>query len=150
MPAIRQIGAGLNRRQVIAAATVLCATKTAASTDAVASVPHETKWVSGGVGLIHHVLFWLKNPESQAARARLIQGLSTLAQIEAVSAIYVGVPAATAQRGVVDHSYSVSEMLFFEDVAAQNAYQGDPIHQQFVADCSHLWERLVVYDVDIR
>jgi hypothetical protein len=29
----------------------------------------------------------------------------------------------------------------------QRAYQEHPIHQKFVADCSHLWERVVVYDV---
>ena len=59
----------------------------------------------------------------------------------------IGVPADTEQRGVVDGSYSASEILFFDDVEGQNAYQVHPIHKQFVADCEHLWERVVVYDV---
>jgi hypothetical protein len=46
----------------------------------------------------------------------------------------------------VDSSFSASEILFFDDVAGQDAYQEHPIHKQFVADCSHLWERVVVYD----
>jgi hypothetical protein len=47
---------------------------------------------------------------------------------------------------VVDATYSASEILFFDDVAGQNVYQGHPIHKEFVDKCSHLWERVVVYD----
>lgn len=35
-------------------------------------------------------------------------------------------PADTAQRGVIDASYSVSDILLFDDVAGQNAYQVHP------------------------
>jgi hypothetical protein len=70
-----------------------------------------------------------------------------LAGVDTVRGIHIGVPADTEQRGVVDGSYSASELLFFDDVAGQDAYQVHPIHKQFVADCEHLWERVVVYDV---
>ena len=60
--------------------------------------------------------------------------------------IYIGVPAATEERSVIDASYSASELIFFDDLVGQKAYQDDPIHQQFVADCSALWEKVVVYD----
>lgn len=96
--------------------------------------------------LVHHVFFWLKNPDSKEDLARLIAGLRTLENIETVRGIHIGVPASTEQRSVVDASYSASELLFFDDVAGQNVYQEHPIHQKFVADCSHLWERVVVYD----
>jgi len=56
------------------------------------------------------------------------------------------VPASTEKRDVVDNSFSASEMLFFDDLAGQKAYQDHPVHKQFVADCSHLWQRVVVYD----
>src|SRR5690606_12488145 len=59
----------------------------------------------------------------------------------------IGVPADTEQRGVVDGSYSASEILFFDDVEGQNAYQVHPIRKQSVADGEHRWERVVVYDV---
>lgn len=72
--------------------------------------------------------------------------MRTLENIETVRGIHIGVPASTEQRSVVDASYSASELLFFDDVAGQNVYQEHPIHQKFVADCSHLWERVVVYD----
>jgi hypothetical protein len=96
--------------------------------------------------LAHHVFFWLKNPQSKADLARLLAGLHTLAKIETVRAVHFGVPASTEKRDVVDNSYSASEILFFDDTAGQKIYQDHPIHQKFVADCSHLWERVVVYD----
>jgi hypothetical protein len=51
----------------------------------------------------------------------------------------------------VDSSFSASELLFFDDLAGQKTYQDHPIHQQFIADCAHLWTKVVVYDsVDIK
>ena len=97
--------------------------------------------------VIHHVFFWLKNPSSKEDLAKLLAGLQTLKKIKTVRNIYIGVPASTEQRSVVDSSYSASELLFFNDLAGQKAYQDDPIHQQFISDCSHLWEKVVVYDV---
>ncbi|HZH96633.1 MAG TPA: Dabb family protein, partial [Flavisolibacter sp.] len=53
-------------------------------------------------------------------------------------------------RTVVDSSYSASELLFFNDLAGQKAYQDDPIHLKFIKDCGHLWQKVVVYDsVDV-
>jgi len=97
--------------------------------------------------LVHHVFFWLKRPDSAEDRARLIAGIRTLGGIETVRALHVGVPASTEKREVVDSSYSVSELLYFDDLAGQAAYQTHPIHRQFVADCSHLWSKVIVYDV---
>ena len=96
--------------------------------------------------LVHHVFFWLKNPGSKADLAQLLAGIRSLAAIETVRGIHVGVPASTEKREVVDNSYSASEMLFFDDLAGQKAYQDHPVHKKFVEDCSHLWERVVVYD----
>lgn len=97
-------------------------------------------------GVIHHVFFWLKNPDSKEDRDKLLKGLRTLKGIETVRQIHIGVPASTEKRDVVDNSYSVSELLFFDDLAGQKTYQDHPIHQQFIKDCSHLWAKVVVYD----
>ena len=131
-----------SRRDVIIAATAIAGAgvATEASAAATASKPSIPP-------VVHHVFFWLKNPKSKEDLAKLLAGLRTLGAIETVKAIHIGVPAETEQRGVVDASYSASEILFFDDVAGQNAYQVHPIHQKFVADCQHLWERVVVYDV---
>ena len=96
--------------------------------------------------LAHHVFFWLKNPNSRADLNRLLEGLRTLEEIESVRRIHIGVPASTEKRDVVDSSYSVSELIFFDDVAGQDAYQVHPIHEKFVEQCSHLWQKVIVYD----
>ena len=37
--------------------------------------------------------------------------------------------------------------MFFDNIEDQEAYQNDPIHKKFIEDCSHLWEKVIVYDV---
>jgi hypothetical protein len=124
------------RRTFIAAATAASIINTPAGAAPVTNYPK----------LVHHVFFWLKNPSSQEDLARLLTGLKTLGQIETVRGTHFGVPASTEKRDVVDNSYSASEILFFDDTAGQKVYQDHPIHKKFVEDCSHLWERVVVYD----
>jgi len=96
--------------------------------------------------IIHHVFFWLKNPLSKEDLQKLLAGLKTLEQIKTVRKLYIGVPASTEKRDVVDNSYHVSELMFFDTLEDQEAYQNDPIHKRFVEDCSHLWEKVIVYD----
>lgn len=96
--------------------------------------------------LVHHVFFWLKNPDSKEDLAKLLAGLQTLRKIETIKRIHIGVPASTEKRDVVDSSYHASELMFFDDLAGQKTYQDHPIHQKFIADCSHLWDRVIVYD----
>jgi len=132
-----------SRRDVIIAATAIAGASAVAATVAAAAPAKQISIPP----VVHHVFFWLKNPKSRQDLDKLLAGLRTLGGIETVKAIHIGVPADTEQRGVVDASYSASEILFFDDVAGQNAYQVHPIHQKFVADCQHLWERVVVYDV---
>ncbi len=61
--------------------------------------------------------------------------------------MHIGVPASTEVRPVIDSTYSASELMFFDDLAGQKIYQDHPIHQKFIAYCSGLWEKVVVYDV---
>ena len=123
-----------SRRTFIAATAAVAATQAGAA--AVTNYPK----------LVHHVFFWLKNPSSKDDLARLLAGLRTLTKIESVRGAHFGVPASTEKRDVVDNSFSVSEILFFDDTSGQKTYQDHPIHKKFVEDCSHLWERVVVYD----
>ena len=131
-----------SRRTFIAAAASVAATiaDTEAATKAGATA------VNNYPKLVHHVFFWLKNPQSKEDLARLLEGLRTLTKIESVRGAHFGVPASTEKRDVVYNSFSASEVLFFDDLAGQKIYQDHAIHKQFVADCSHLWERVVVYD----
>jgi Stress responsive A/B Barrel Domain len=94
---------------------------------------------------IHHVYFWLKNPGSDADLAELTRGLKKLSGAKIIKQFHIGRPADT-DRDVIDHSYSLSWLLIFENAADQASYQTDPMHLQFVDDCSHLWGNVIVYD----
>ncbi|WP_158795440.1 Dabb family protein [Pedobacter sp. L105] len=96
--------------------------------------------------LTHHVFFWLKNPDSTADRDQLVAGVKTLAKIETVRELHVGITASTEKRDVVDNSWAVSELMFFSDLAGQETYQTHPLHLEFIKNCSHLWEKVLVYD----
>ena len=113
-------------------------------------LPFSKKAAAGEVkltgALIHHVFFWLKNPKSKKDRKQLVKALNDLLKVESVKMSHIGFPAGTESRDVVDHSYSVSFMLVFDDQAGQDAYQVHPLHVKFVEENSHLWEKVVVYD----
>ena len=98
---------------------------------------------------IHHVFFWLKEPANELNKQQLVQGLQKLSAVSAIKSFHIGQPAATS-RGVIDTTYSVSWLLTFDTASGQDSYQVDPIHLNFVKECSHLWEKVVVYDsVDV-
>ena len=128
------------RRKFIASASLLAVASTASAKIILEMEPNKKKQIS------HHVFFWLKNPDSKEDLKKLIEGLRTLSKIETIREFHIGVPASTEKRPVVDASFSVSELLFFDDVEGQNIYQEHPVHQKFVENYSHLWERVIVYD----
>ena len=77
----------------------------------------------------------------------MVAGLRALAKIPVIRNLQIGVPASTEQRDVVDSSFDVSELMVFDNVVDQKTYQDHPIHQDFVAKCSHLWRKVIVYDM---
>ena len=95
--------------------------------------------------LIHHVYFWLKNPDSKEDLEKLLEGLDALAKVDEIKSYHIGKPAAT-KRDVIDSSYAVSWLLVFGSAKDQDAYQVHPIHLDFVKNYSHLWSKVVVYD----
>jgi len=97
-------------------------------------------------GLIHSVFFWLKEDLSEADQAAFRTGVESLRAVSTVKNMYIGPAAATEERGVVDNSYSTALIVHFADVAAQDAYQIDPIHLKFVEDHKDKWTKVVVYD----
>ena len=128
-----------NRRKFIETAATL-----AVGTLAANAMPAGT--MENRYPVVHHVFFWLKNPESKADKDKLVAGIKALKKIETVKEIHVGVVASTEKRDVVDTSWSVSELIFFTDVKGQAVYQDHPLHLEFIKNCSSLWEKVVVYD----
>lgn len=97
--------------------------------------------------VVHHVFFWLKNPNSKEDRDKLVAGVKTLSKIPTVRKLHVGVVASTEKREVVNNSWGVSELMFFSDLDGQQTYQTHPIHLEFIKNYSHLWEKVIVYDI---
>ncbi|TDO22933.1 Dabb family protein [Pedobacter duraquae] len=128
-----------NRRKFIGTAAVLAA-GTAASAMPLTSMENNYP-------IVHHVFFWLKNPDSKTDRDQLIAGVKTLAKIPTVRKVHVGIAASTEKRDVVDNSWAVSELMFFSDLEGQSTYQTHPLHLEFIKNHSHLWDKVVVYDV---
>jgi hypothetical protein len=99
---------------------------------------------------IHHVYFWLKNPDSKEDRAKLVEGLKKLSKVKTIKMFHIGQPADT-NRDVIDRSYAVSWFTLFDNAADQASYQTDPIHLKFIGECSNVWTKVVVYDsVDVK
>jgi hypothetical protein len=126
------------RRKFISTAAIL----TAGSTTMAETLIMKTK----DNKIAHQVYFWLKNPED---RQKLIDGVNTLKKIKTVRQIHVGIVAGTEKRDIIDISWGVSLLLFFDDIAGEAIYQTDPIHLDFVKNYSSLWTKVVIYDAEM-
>lgn len=98
--------------------------------------------------LVHTVLFWLKEDLTEAQKATFREGLETLKGISATDATYIGTPAGTPARPVIDASYTFMLTVVLKDTAAHDLYQEDPIHLAFVENFKSNWEKVVIYDAD--
>lgn len=94
---------------------------------------------------VHHVYFWLKNPDSKEDLAQLVKGLNELSKASSIKSYHLGVPAGTS-REVIDGSYAISWLTIFANAEDEQKYQVDPIHLDFIDKCKHLWSKVVVFD----
>jgi Stress responsive A/B Barrel Domain len=94
---------------------------------------------------VHHVYFWLKNPESKTDFDKLVDGLKKLSHVKTIKDFHIGKPADT-NREVIERGYAVSWLVQFANAADQASYQTDPIHLKFIDECSQVWSKVIVYD----
>jgi hypothetical protein len=94
---------------------------------------------------VHAVYFWLREGLTPAEREHFVAGLRSLRGIDGVIQGYMGVPAPT-DRPVIDRSYSWSLVLIFANEADHDAYQIDPVHDTFRAECGTYWTTVRIYD----
>jgi Stress responsive A/B Barrel Domain. len=129
-----------SRRNFVAkvAASMAATSFIAASNGAVAGEPIKNTFV-------HHVFFWLKEPEKKEARNAFERGLLDLVKVPEIQSYHIGKPV-ESPRDVVDDSFTYSYMAFFKNKEDQDIYQTHPIHLKFIEDCQHLWTKVVVYD----
>lgn len=97
--------------------------------------------------LVHTVFFWLRPDLSEAERADFRAGLESLRAVPDTT-IYIGTPAATGDRPVIDASYDFCLTVLLPDVAAHDVYQDHPAHLDFIANHKAKWTRVLVYDAD--
>lgn len=96
--------------------------------------------------LVHTVLFWLNKDLDGPAKTDFRIALETLKSIEDAEAVYIGVPAPTAERPVLDTSYDFCLTCIFKSVADHDRYQDHEIHHKFIAENKAKFKRVKVYD----
>lgn len=96
-------------------------------------------------GFAHVVHFWLKEGVTEEQKKGFEAGLMKLGTCPTIGSFYWGTPAAS-EREVVDDSFDYAWIVFFEDAAAEKAYQVEPIHKEFVELYQDLWAKVVVMD----
>ncbi|GAB4231049.1 MAG: Dabb family protein [Acidobacteriota bacterium] len=117
--------------------TLLLAASSPSSEDAGAATLEE--------GFLHHVFFWLKEPENEQARKEFLSALEEIKKIPTIRRWYVGTPAGTP-RDVVDNSWTFYWLVTFKDEAGWRVYNEHPIHEEFRKK-AYLWEKVLVYDI---
>ena len=94
---------------------------------------------------IHTVYFWLRKDLTEEQRNEFKEGVDSLKQIPSTTATYTGVPADT-DRPVIDRTYDVALTVVLANKAAHDAYQDDPIHQDFIKRFADYWIQVRIYD----
>jgi hypothetical protein len=98
--------------------------------------------------LIHTVLFWLKKDLTDEDLTLFEQKLRALEKISSVEQMFLGRPSSTTKRPVIDDTYDFCLTVALKDLTAHDVYQEDPLHLAFIENCSHMWERVKIYDSD--
>ena len=98
--------------------------------------------------LSHIVVFWLKKDLNEKELSTFENEVRSLGNISSVEHLHVGQPASTNKRPVIDDSYDFCLTVVLKDIAAHDAYQEDTIHLEFIKNCSHMWEKVKIYDAE--
>lgn len=98
--------------------------------------------------LVHTVIFWLRPELNSEQRDEFLQGLESLRGITSIEALYLGTPAQTGERPVIDSSYDYCLTVLLSDLAAHDAYQVDPLHKAFLERFASYWKQVRIIDAD--
>ena len=96
--------------------------------------------------LVHSVYFWLKPELPAEDKEKFWTLVRRLTTIESVRYGWAGTPAVTADRPIIDKSYSCALVLVFDDESGHDSYQIDPVHDEFRTQCGTYWSKIVIYD----
>lgn len=98
--------------------------------------------------LLHTVFFWLKDGLLENDKEIFLQEVTRLGEINSVENFYLGSPANTPKRDVIEDTYDFAITVFLKDMIAHDQYQVDQIHLDFIEKCKGYWEKVVIYDAD--
>ncbi len=98
--------------------------------------------------LVHSVYFFLKETVSDSEIIEFGKSVEALADIETVHGFYLGTPAATPDRPIIEKGYAFAMTILFQTMEDHNIYQEHPLHQAFIRNNKRLWEKVVIYDAD--
>lgn len=100
--------------------------------------------------LQHNVFFWLKEGVSDDEKKSFEKGMKDfVSAVKEIDEASIGIPAATEDRDVVDHSFGYSLFVRFKSLEDHDVYQKHPAHEVFINDFSGLWEKVQVYDSEL-
>lgn len=58
---------------------------------------------------------------------------------------FIGIPP-QVNGTIVNDSFTYNLILSFASAEDQKAYQNEAVHNVFIEESSHLWEKVIVYD----
>lgn len=104
-------------------------------------------WISKELegNFIHVVFFWLKDEETSTMEMFLRELNKFIDGVEVIKSKHIGTPADT-DREVIDNTYSICLIVTFDSKEEHDIYQAHQLHQDFIANASELWDKVLVYD----
>lgn len=103
-----------------------------------------------GVPVVHNVYFKLKD-DSPAKVDELVAACKKyLEKQPGVTFFASGAVAEGLDREVNDRDWDVGLHMMFKDRATHDRYQNDPQHKKFIEENKGNWEKVRVFDTDVR
>lgn len=99
--------------------------------------------------IIHQVYFWLKEGITEEEEMDFLEFFRLLKTIPGIKSIYVGKPAPTNPRPVVDNSFSYSITVSYEGMDEINVYEVHPIHLDAIEKYKKYWVKVEVKDSEV-
>lgn len=108
--------------------------------------PAPTKEAAGDKLLAHDVYFKLKD-SSDASKQKLVEACKKyLSKHPGTVFFSAGVRATELNREVNDQDFDVALHIYFDSKQAQDKYQDDPRHIQFINESKAGWAKVRVFD----
>lgn len=97
-------------------------------------------------GIVHYVLFWLREDITEDEEEKFTVFFEELKRIPGIKSLSYGKPAATNPRPVVDNSFSYNLIVIFDSLKDVGVYENHPIHLEAIKNFSSYWTKVVVHD----